>query len=69
MARQDITGVPVDVVELKGAKPSVKEWYEGFEELRSIPHSFAFILGNGESSKMFFSDTSAEKVRLSVQLS
>jgi len=62
---KDVTGAPVDVVVLKGPKPSVKEWYEGFEELRAIPHSFALILGNGESSKMFFSDTSAEKDLLS----
>lgn len=62
---KDVTGVPVDVVVLKGAKPSAKEWYEGFEELRSIPHSFALTLGNGESPMMFFSDTSAEKDLLS----
>ncbi|KAI9453392.1 hypothetical protein BJY52DRAFT_1189614 [Lactarius psammicola] len=40
---KDVTGVPVDVVVLKGVKPSVKEWYEGFEELRAIPYSFALI--------------------------
>lgn len=64
--KQDITGAPLDVVLLKDAKPCVKEWYEGFEELRAIPHSFALILGNGESSKMFFSDTNTEKVRLTI---
>ncbi|KAF8273133.1 hypothetical protein EI94DRAFT_1795510 [Lactarius quietus] len=62
---KDITGAPVDVVMLKDVKPSVKEWYEGFEELRAIPHSFALILGNVESTMMFFSDTSAEKDLLS----
>ncbi|KAH9074789.1 hypothetical protein EDB83DRAFT_1870110 [Lactarius deliciosus] len=62
---KDVAGVPVDVVVLKGAKPSVKEWYEGFEELRAIPHSFALILGSGESPMMLFSDTSAEKDLLS----
>jgi hypothetical protein len=64
--RQDITGAPLDVVLLKDAKPCVKEWYEGFEELRAIPHSFALILRNGESSMMFFSDSNTEKVRLTV---
>ena len=65
-SRQDVIGGPVDVVPLKGAKPCVKEWYEGFEELRAIPHSFALALGNSESTMMFFSDTSDEKVRSSV---
>lgn len=62
---KDITGAPLDVVLLKDAKPCVKEWYEGFEELRAIPHSFALILGNSESSMMFFSDTNTEKDLLS----
>ena len=65
-SRQDVTGAPVDIVTLKGAKPCVKEWYEGFEELRAISHSFALTLGDSESTMMFFSDTSDEKVRLSV---
>lgn len=62
---KDITSAPLDVVLLKDAKPCVKEWYEGFEELRAIPHSFALILGNGKSSMMFFSDTNTEKDLLS----
>ncbi|KAN0126066.1 hypothetical protein V8E53_015405 [Lactarius tabidus] len=62
---KDITGAPLDVVLLKDAKPCVKEWYEGFEELRAIPHSFALILRNGESSMMFFSDSNTEKDLLS----
>jgi hypothetical protein len=52
----------VDAIVLKGTGPSVKEWYEGFEELRSIPHSFALVLSNGEPPVMFFSDTAPEKV-------
>jgi len=52
----------VDVIVLQDAKPSIKEWYEGFEELRAIPYSFALVLGNGDLPVMFYSDTSAEKV-------
>ncbi|KAH9971652.1 hypothetical protein BGW80DRAFT_1460335 [Lactifluus volemus] len=60
-SRLDCT--PVDVIVLKSTGPTVKEWYEGFEELRSIPHSFALVLSNGEPPIMFFSDTAPEKVR------
>jgi hypothetical protein len=63
MREQDLVGVPLDVIVLKGTSPSVKEWYEGFEELRSIPHSFALDLANGEPPVMFFSDSAPEKVR------
>ncbi|KAI0247898.1 hypothetical protein BJV78DRAFT_1241581 [Lactifluus subvellereus] len=64
---KDVAGVPVDVIVLKSTGPLVKEWYEGFEELRSIPHSFALVLsnGNGEPSVMLFSDTAPEKDLLS----
>lgn len=47
---------------LKSTGPTIKEWYEGFEELRSIPHSFALVFTNGEPPLMFFSDTAPEKV-------
>lgn len=52
----------MDVIVLKSTGPSVKEWYEGFEELRSIPHAFALCFGNGEPPIMLFSDTAPEKV-------
>ncbi|KAI0272617.1 hypothetical protein BC834DRAFT_857554 [Gloeopeniophorella convolvens] len=59
---KDVGNVPLDVVVLKDASPSTKEWHEGFEELRSIPHSFALVFGNGEQSMMLFSDSVEEKV-------
>ncbi|KAH9965604.1 hypothetical protein BGW80DRAFT_1343916 [Lactifluus volemus] len=62
---KDVAGTPVDVIVLKSTGPTVKEWYEGFEELRSIPHSFALVLSNGEPPVMFFSDTAPEKDLLS----
>jgi hypothetical protein len=52
----------LDVIVLKSTGPSIKEWYEGFEELRSIPHAFALCFANGEPPIMLFSDTAPEKV-------
>ncbi|KAI0289588.1 hypothetical protein BC826DRAFT_1031158 [Russula brevipes] len=63
--QKDVGGVPSDVIVLKDAEPTAKEWHEGFEELRSIPHAFALVLGNGEPPTMFFSDTAEEKELLS----
>jgi hypothetical protein len=61
--KQDVAGTIVDVIVLKSTGPTVKKWYEGFEE-RSIPPSFALVLSNGEPPVMFFSDTAPEKVRI-----
>ena len=54
--------VPSDVIVLKGTGPTINEWYEGFEELRSIPYAFALVFANGEPPIMFFSDSAPEKV-------
>ena len=59
---QDAGGAPLDVVVLKNTGPSIREWYEGYEELRSIPHAFALVFAIGESPVMLFSDTALEKV-------
>lgn len=59
---KDVDGVPSDVIVLKSTGPTTKEWYEGFEELGSIPHAFALVFTNGEPPIMFFSDSAPEKV-------
>jgi hypothetical protein len=59
---QDVGSAFSDVIVLKGAGPTIKEWYEGFEELRSIPHAFALAFANDETPIMFFSDSALEKV-------
>ena len=59
---QDADSVPSDVIVLKSTGPTIKEWYEGFEELRSIPHAFALDFANGEPPIMLFSDSAPEKV-------
>jgi len=60
---QDVDGVPSDVIVLKSTGPTIKEWYEGFEELRSIRHAFALVFAraNGEPPIMLFSDSAPEK--------
>jgi len=62
---KDVGGVPSDVIVLKNTEPNVKEYYEGFEELESIPHGFALVFGNGEPPVMLFSDNAPEKDLLS----
>jgi hypothetical protein len=57
--------VPSDVIVLKSTGPTIKEWYEGFEELRSIPYAFALVFANGEPPIMLFSDSAPEKDLLS----
>jgi hypothetical protein len=59
---QDVGGIPSDVIVLKHAEPTIKEWYEGYEELRSISHAFALVFTNGETPIMLFSDSALEKV-------
>ncbi|KAF8486506.1 T-complex protein 1 [Russula emetica] len=63
---QDVDGVPSDVIVLKSTGPTIKEWYEGFEELRSIRHAFALVFAraNGEPPIMLFSDSAPEKMML-----
>ena len=61
-----VDGVSSDVIALKTTGPTIKEWYEGFEELRSIPHAFALAFANGEPPIMLFSDSAPEKVCLCV---
>ena len=61
---QDVGGIPSDVIVLKHAEPTIKEWYEGYEELRSISHAFALVFTNGETPIMLFSDSASEKVWL-----
>jgi len=59
---QDVDGVPSDVIVLNSTGPTIKEWYEGFEELRSIPYAFALVFANDESPIMLFSDSATERV-------
>ncbi|KAG0699728.1 hypothetical protein DFH29DRAFT_877106 [Suillus ampliporus] len=59
---------PLDVLPLDGRVDSLAEWYEGFEELEAIPHSFALRFVDGVEWRMF-ADSAEEKDRLLVLLS
>ncbi|OAX40298.1 hypothetical protein K503DRAFT_768699 [Rhizopogon vinicolor AM-OR11-026] len=59
---------PLDVLPLDGRIDSLAEWYEGFEELEAIPHSFAVRFVDGVEWRMY-ADSAEEKDRLLVLLS
>lgn len=59
---------PLDVLPLDGRIDALAEWYEGFEELEAIPHSFAVRFVDGVEWRMF-ADSAEEKDRLLVLLS
>ncbi|KAI6145380.1 hypothetical protein BKA82DRAFT_995470 [Pisolithus tinctorius] len=62
------TAHPIDIVELDNRTEGLHEWYEGFEELRAIPHSFAIQFVHGRSWFMY-ADAEEEKDRLLLWLS
>lgn len=51
----------VDLFYLDGHIQSFSEWYEGFEELEAIPHSFAVKFVDGRTWLMY-ADTEQDKV-------
>ncbi len=60
----------IDSFELRGSVTGVKEWAQGYDDLRAIPHSFAveFI---DEPAWLFFADSEEDKdvlVSLILQL-
>ncbi|KAH0828917.1 hypothetical protein J3R83DRAFT_2338 [Lanmaoa asiatica] len=52
----------VDLIHLDGRIESFNEWYEGFEELEAIPHSFAVKFVDGRTWLMY-ADTEQDKAR------
>lgn len=57
---QDST-LAMDILALKDCTESFYEWYEGFEELEMMPHSFAVKFMDGQSWCMY-ADNEDEKV-------
>jgi len=51
----------VDKIELCGRVRAFKEWNEGYEDLESIPYSFAIEFRDGQGSWALFSDSEEEK--------
>ncbi|KAH7912699.1 hypothetical protein BJ138DRAFT_1112079 [Hygrophoropsis aurantiaca] len=58
----------LDVVGLDARVESINEWYEGFEELEAIPHSFALKFIDGQSW-LLYADNAEDKDKLLVLLS
>jgi len=58
----------IDLVHLDGRITSFNEWYEGFEELEAIPHSFAVKFVDGRTW-LVYADTEQDKDKLLVLLS
>ena len=59
---------PMDTAALDGRVDRVCEWWEGFEELEAIPHSFAIKFIDGQDWLMY-ADTSDEKDKLLMLVS
>ena len=66
MVFQDVDQL-TDRIELKGIK-AMKEWYQGYEELEAIPHSFAIEFRDGQGSWAMFADSAEEKVSLTFHI-
>jgi MAP7 domain-containing protein 1 len=49
-------------VDIKHEVRSIKEWDEGYEELKAIPHSFVVELAQRDEIWMMYTDTEDEKV-------
>lgn len=54
----------LDEMNLENALMGVREWYEGFEELKAIPNSFAMEYKDGRESCAVYTDSEEEKTRL-----
>ncbi|CCA77898.1 hypothetical protein PIIN_00542 [Serendipita indica DSM 11827] len=65
------THTVIDSFELKGYVTGIKEWHQGYDDLRAIPHSFAIEFMD-EPAWMMFADSEEDKdvlVSLITQLS
>ncbi|KAI3619655.1 enoyl-hydratase carnithine racemase [Moniliophthora roreri] len=54
----------LDELDLQSTVAAVKEWSDGFEELRAIPHSFAIEFKDGREHWGIFTDSEEEKDKL-----
>lgn len=58
------TAEPLDKLDLRGHIRALREWYEGFEELKSIPQSFAIEFTDDRDTWAMFSDSEEDKYKL-----
>ncbi len=59
----------VDQIQLRGKLNGLKEWSDGYEELKAIPNSFAIEFKDDRGPCAMFCDTEEEKVRASSSVS
>lgn len=59
-------GQALESVELRGRISGLREWHEGYEELRALPHSFALEFKDGQGPWSIFLDSEEEKVWIIV---
>ncbi|KAK0210319.1 hypothetical protein DFS33DRAFT_1292328 [Desarmillaria ectypa] len=59
----------LDQIQLHGKLNGLKEWNDGYEELKAIPNSFAIEFKDQRGSCAMFCDTEEEKVRVSLYVS
>lgn len=57
----------LDKLELRGQLRGLREWNEGYEELKAIPHSFAIEFKDNRAPWAMFADSEEEKVGLDVR--
>lgn len=54
----------LDELELRGHVRAVRDWYEGYEELKAIPFSFAIEFKDDRGSWAMFTDSEEDKVSI-----
>ncbi|KAF7356725.1 ADF-H domain-containing protein [Mycena venus] len=58
------SGQVLDQVDLRGQVRGLREWNEGYEDLKAIPFSFAVEFNDGREAWSMFSDSEEEKYKL-----
>jgi hypothetical protein len=52
---------PTDLLKLKGRVRRISDWRQGFDELQSIPHSFAIEFKDDETPWFLYCDSEEAK--------
>ena len=58
---------PLETIQLSSIQ-RIREWQDGFEELQSIPNSFALEIKDMHDPWSMFTDSSEDKVRKNKRL-
>jgi hypothetical protein len=52
----------LDVINIASQVETIREWFEGFEELQALPDSFAVMFKDGKRSISFTANSVRDKV-------